>query len=210
MSTEPLRRLQSVCRRLRLRATRRPGRAAAFAFGLLWAGLAWLMPGAAHAEGSPPAVEISGFEIVHSEEGVQLSFATRFELPRSVEEALQKGVPLHFVAEAAVFRDRWYWFDRRVTTASRSWRLAYQPLTRKYRVSFGALNQNFDSLADALAALRRTSDWKIAETTQIEDGVRHYVEFKYRLDTTQLPRPMQIGIGGQADWALSVEHFQRF
>ena len=186
------------------------GRAAAYALCLLWASLALLWPGVARADPSTPAIELSSFEVVRNEDGIQVSFATRFELPRGVEDALQKGVPLHFVAEVGVFRDRWYWFDRQVTATSRSWRLAYQPLTRKYRVSFGALNQSFDSLVDALAALRRTSDWKIAETAQIEDGSRHYVEFKYRLDTTQLPRPMQIGIGGQADWALSVEHFQRF
>ena len=189
---------------------RAPGRVTAFACGLLLAWLAWLTPLAALAQTTPPSIELSSFEIMHNEDGVQLSFATRFELPQGVEDALQKGVPLHFMAEATVFRDRWYWFDRKVTTASRSWRLAYQPLTRKYRMSFGALNQSYDSLADALAALRSAGDWKIAEPAQIEDGSHHYVEFRYRLDTTQLPRPMQIGIGGQVDWLLSVERFQRF
>lgn len=184
------------------------GRAAAF--GLLWAGLVWLSIVLAQAQTTAPAIELGALEVIRNEDGVQLSFATRFELPRGVEDALQKGVPLHFVAEANVFRYRWYWLDRKVGGASRTWRLAYQPLTRKYRVSFGALNQSYDSQTDALAALRRAGDWKIAEPAQIEDGARHYVEFRYRLDTTQLPRPMQIGIGGQADWSLSVEHYQRF
>jgi hypothetical protein len=53
------------------------------------------------------------------------------------------------------------------------------------------------------------SAWKIAEPSQIDDG-RHYIEFTYRLDTTLLPRPMQIGIGGQPEWTLLVEKFQRF
>ena len=51
--------------------------------------------------------------------------------------------------------------------------------------------------------------WKIAEGAQIEEGSRHYVEFSFRLDTSQLPRPMQIGIGGQADWAMSVQRTQK-
>jgi hypothetical protein len=36
------------------------------------------------------------------------------------------------------------------------------------------------------------------------------VEFTYRLDTTLLPRPMQIGIGGQPEWTLLVEKTERF
>jgi hypothetical protein len=57
--------------------------------------------------------------------------------------------------------------------------------------------------------VRRVSGWKIAEASQIDDG-GHYVEFTYRLDTTLLPRPMQIGIGGQPEWTLLVEKTERF
>jgi hypothetical protein len=162
---------------------------------------------------TPPAlageVELSNFEVTRTEEGVLLSFTTRFELPRNVEEALQKGVPLFFVAEAEIYRSRWYWRDPRVARASRVWRLAWQPLTRSYRVSFGGLNQSFEALPDAMAALRGVARWKIAEGAQLEDGATHYIEFRYRLDTTQLPRPMQIGLVGQADWTLALEHSVR-
>jgi len=170
--------------------------------------MAWvlaLLPFGARAD----APEFSEFDIVRNEEGVDLNFALRFELPHGIEDALVKGVPLYFVAEAAVFQDRWYWRDKRVSKVSRVWRVAYQPLTRKYRVTFGGLNQNFDTLGDALNAVRRVADWKIADAAQMEPG-RHYVEFSYRLDTTLLPRPMQIGIGGQPDWTLLVEKVQRF
>ena len=154
--------------------------------------------------------EITSFELLRQEDGLQLSFAVRFELSRGLEDALLKGVPLYFVADAELLRDRWYWFDRRVGKTSRTWRLTYQPLTRKYRVSLGGLNQSFDTLTDALYSVRRATGWKIAEPSQIEDGSRHYVEFSYRLDTNLLPRPLQIGISGQPDWTLMVEKFQRF
>ncbi|WP_235835246.1 DUF4390 domain-containing protein [Piscinibacter terrae] len=172
---------------------------------LLLAVMAWLLPQAARAD----QPEVSEFELVHNEEGLTLSFGVKFDLPKGVEDALLKGVPLYFVAEAEVFRDRWYWRDRKVVSVNRVWRLAYQPLTRKYRVSFGGLNQSFDSLGDALLSVRRVSGWKIADVRDIDDG-RHYVEFTYRLDTTLLPRPMQIGIGGQPEWTLLVEKTQRF
>jgi hypothetical protein len=168
--------------------------------------LAALWPLAARAD----TPDVSEFEIGRSDEGVLLSFAVKFELPHNVEDALLRGVPLYFVAEADIYRDRWYWRDKRLANTSRTWRVAYQPLARKYRVTFGGLNQNFDTLTDAMSAVRRVSGWKIAEAGQIEEGARHYVEFSYRLDTTLLPRPMLIGIGGQADWTLRVEKFQRF
>ena len=166
--------------------------------------VAVLAPSLAHAEG----VNLTTFEVSRNEDGLLLTFSAKFELPRPVEDALQKGVPLVFVAEAVVFRDRWYWRDKTVSDASRTWRLAYQPLTRKYRVTFGGLNQNHDNLADALASLSSSVNWRIAEPPQVE-GDGHYVEFRYGLDTTQMPRPMQIGIGGQADWSLRVERTRR-
>ncbi len=153
---------------------------------------------------------MTAFELSHDEEGVSLSYALNFELSRSVEDALNKGVPLYFLAEAEVFRERWYWRDKRVAHATRLWRIVFQPLTSSYRVTFGGLNQTYGTQAEALAAMRRAVRWKVAEAGQIDAGKGHYVEFSFRLDTTLLPRPMQIGISGQPDWSLSIERTQRF
>ena len=154
--------------------------------------------------------EFTNFELVHNEEGVLLSYAVDLELSRSVDDALGKEVALFFVAEAEVFRNRFYWRDQRVAHAVRRWRIVYQRLTSSYRVTFdGGLSQNYASRAEAFAAISRSARWKIAEAAQIEEGSRHYVEFSYRLDTSQLPRPMQIGIGGQADWTMSVQRTQK-
>ena len=159
-----------------------------------------------HAAGA----ELAAFEVQRGEDGVSIDYALNFELPRGAEEALAKSVPLYFVAEAEVFRDRWYWRDKRIASASRVWRIVYQPLTSNYRVTFAGLSQSYATRAEAFAAIRRGVSWKIADAGQIEEGARHYVEFSFRLDTSLLPRPMQIGIATQPDWALSVERMQRF
>jgi hypothetical protein len=153
-------------------------------------------------------VGLDSFELARGDEGLVLSFAAHFELSKPIEEALQKGVPLFFVAQAEVFRDRWYWADKRLANVTRSWRLAYQPLTRKYRVTYGGLSQHYDNLSDALVAVSRSVNWKLVDASQLDDG-KHYVEFSYQLDTAQMPRPMQIGIGGQSDWSLKVERTRR-
>ncbi len=162
------------------------------------------LPQGARAQG----VELPTYVLTRNDEGLFINFTARFELSRGVEDALQKGVPLFFVAQADLYRERWYWSDRRVASVQRTWRLAYQPLTRKYRVTFGGLNQSYENLPDAIASLSRAVNWKLAEAAQIDSG-DFYVEFRYLLDTTQMPRPMQIGIGGLSDWALQVERSQR-
>jgi hypothetical protein len=77
-------------------------------------------------------------------------------------------------------------------------------LTRQYKISTGGLNQSYASLSEALAALRGISGWRIAENRELEDG-RHYIEFSFKLDTSQLPRPMQIGLGSPEGWGLNIE-----
>jgi hypothetical protein len=117
----------------------------------------WLLLAAPPARAD--AVQLVSLEVARTDDGVLLDFTTRFALPRTVEDALQKGVPLHFVAEADLYRSRWYWRDAHVARAQRTWRLAWQPLTRSYRVSFGALNQSFETLSEALGALRGAAHW---------------------------------------------------
>jgi hypothetical protein len=165
--------------------------------------------GTAPATGRPRPTGLLALEANRADEGLMLAFVVAFELPRVVEDALLKGVPLHFTAQAQLMRERWYWTDRRVNTAQRTWRLAYQPLTRRFRIGSGGLAQTVDTLDEALATVGRISGWKVAEPSQLEDGSRHYLEFTYRLDTSLLPRPMQIGIGGQPDWALAFERTLR-
>jgi len=136
----------------------------------------------------------------------------------AVQDALLKGVPLYFVWEATVLRERWYWTDRRVAVQRRVLRLAYQPLTRLWRVSLStdngggtggaglqyALHQNHDTLEEALAAIGRVSRWRLADAAQLEAGADHRVAFDFRLDLTLLPRPFQIGLGSQAEWSMQL------
>jgi hypothetical protein len=149
-------------------------------------------------------VELATLQLQRAEGALSLEFAARVTLTRSVEEALQRGVPIYFMAEAQLLRNRWYWRDERVARLSRSWRVAYQPLTGTWRVSLGGLYQTFPSLGEALTTASRSSAWKLAELSQLDSDKSYYVEFSYKLDTSQLPGPMQFGIGGQGEWAVGA------
>lgn len=149
------------------------------------------------------ALDLLRLDAQRSERGVLVNFETRFDLPAGVEDALQRGVALHFLAEAVLMRSRWYWRDKELARATRTWRIAYQPLTFSYKVSQGGLSQTYRSLGEALRALQRFSQWRIADQVSADED-RCYIEFTYRLDTEQLPRPLQIGIGSQPEWTLGV------
>jgi hypothetical protein len=168
--------------------------------------------GPAHAQASS---DPSQLRVERSEEEVFLTAQVQLELPQAVEDALQKGLPIFFIAEAGVLRERWYWYDKKIASAERHLRLAYQPLTRRWRltVTSGAikggslglsLNQNFDSLSQALAIAKRISRWKIADTADLDASTKYRVEFRFRLDLAQLPLPFQIGALGQNDWNVAV------
>jgi hypothetical protein len=59
-----------------------------------------------------------------------------------------------------------------------------------------------------MAAMTRSSGWRIADAAQAEVDGKYYVEFDWQLDLSQLPRPLQIGLTGVAgggEWNIGVE-----
>lgn len=154
---------------------------------------------------TPEGVEVSNLSVARTDQGLTLDFAARIWPNRTVEDALQRGIPVYFIAEAVVYRPRWYWRDERVSRVSRSWRVSFQPLTSSWRVGSGGLSQTVGSQAEALALVSRFSGWKITDSGHLPVDQRFYVEFAYRLDTSQLPRPMQLSVGALNEWALEFE-----
>lgn len=159
---------------------------------------------------------LTELRLEQADDGVYLTAQVAFELPPVVAEVLEKGVAIYFVAEAELYRERWYWTDVKVAQAARYMRLAYQPLTRRWRLNvspvpitnagFGVtLNQNFDSLDEALDSVRRIGRLRLGDAADIGDAATHEVSFRFRLDTSQLPRPFQIGVVGDSGWDISVE-----
>lgn len=175
----------------------------------------------AMASKASPGAELSQLKVVRGDDGLFLSALVQFDLPLVVEDALAKGIPMFFVVEADIYRDRWYWTDRRVASATRTIRLTFQPLSRHWRVNIATglinnsaglratLNQNYDTLPEALSAVQRLSRWKIAEATEVDAEAPHRLEFSFRLDLSQLPRPFQIGVAGQRDWTIAVQSNDR-
>jgi hypothetical protein len=69
-------------------------------------------------------IELAALQLQRQDGELTLDFDIRLTLPKSVEDAMQRGVPVYFVAEATLYRSRWYWRDERVARVQRSWRVA--------------------------------------------------------------------------------------
>ena len=63
----------------------------------------------AHAQ----SVELKSLKLERRDAELTLEFNTRLTLSPAIEDALQRGVPMYFVASTVVFRNRWYWRDER-------------------------------------------------------------------------------------------------
>ena len=137
-------------------------------------------------------------------QGLYLDVNVEFDLPRSVQDALNRGIPLYFVTEFTIERQRWYWVNKPIVEASLLTRLSYSPLTRQYRLSRGGLSQSFDSLSETLSILKSLHGWRVSEDPVIENPEDCVAEVMVRLDTEQLPLSMQVTIG-ENDWDLTSD-----
>ena len=167
----------------------------------LFIGAAWLGPVRVAA-----AIEIQQLRMENSEDGYLLAATYVFDLNRSLEEALHRGIALYFTTDVNITRPRWYWLDENTLSASRTVRLSYNVLTRQYHVStVGGLHQSYTTLEDALAAINRPPRWVVAEKGALKPGVSYLVAVRMHLDTTQLPKPFQINALNNSDWRLSSD-----
>ena len=162
-----------------------------------------LAPLASHAA----EVEIAEARLEYTDEGYRLAAAFNFELNRSLESAIARGIPLYFTTEVAIRRPRWYWLDERAASATQTIRISYNVLTRQYRAAINGSNlqQGFDSLEDAISLVRRPGRWVVAPPDALKPGETYTVALRMELDVAQLPKPFQVHSINSSDWRLSSD-----
>jgi hypothetical protein len=64
-------------------------------------------------------------------------------------------------------------------------------------------------LDEALVAVRRTAQWRIANASDYNPEAKQTISINFKLDLKQLPRPLQIGAAGQSDWNMTFSKTQR-
>ncbi|HXU94432.1 MAG TPA: DUF4390 domain-containing protein [Gallionella sp.] len=165
--------------------------------------LAWLFVAAAHADG----ITVGKAQLRQAEDGYQLAASYDINLNYTVQQALSRGIPLYFVSEFSLTRSRWYWLDEEVFRGEQTIKFSYNVLTRQYRISRGALFQNFASFEDALSILARQSSSPFSPDLMKKDG-NYTAAARFRLDTAQLPKLLQVNALTGKDWNLDSEWYR--
>jgi len=129
-------------------------------------------------------------------------------LTPTLEDILSKGVSLYFLLEFELIRPRWYWLNDKVVAAAQQYKLAYNPLTRQYRISLGTIYQNFPTLTEAVRFLSRPRNIPVADKAELQSGTTYSAALRMRLDVSQLPRPFQITVLGSREWNMSSTWFR--
>ena len=146
---------------------------------------------------------IERIEPLITEGQLTLDLDASFELERAVIEAAERGVPLYFTFDLKITSPRWWWFDRVLVEATLTRRLTYNTLTQQWRVATGDLFLPVRSLEEALAVLKQVRAWPIAPADRFEANQSFDGRVKFRLDASQLARPLQLEAANRGAWALA-------
>jgi hypothetical protein len=153
-------------------------------------------------------IVVRSAELRGGDDGYFLNAEFELAINPTFEEALQKGVPLYFALDFELSRPRWYWFDEKALTYSIQYRVAWNALTRQYRVASGVLTLTFNTLDEVQRFLSRVTAREIARRDQLSSGTRYDAAVRLRLDGNQLPKPLQLNALTSREWTLQSEWFR--
>lgn len=142
----------------------------------------------------------------------QLSINTRFntQLPDQLKNALRQGVPLNFdlnyqltAPTLASYRNR---IDNLINGDNLiQYKLAFHPLTNRYRVSMGStFSTEYNTLDTALKAIGAVANWRVLNKGMLSNTAAEMTRADVRLSLSisQLPKPFQINALTSHYWQL--------
>ena len=153
-------------------------------------------------------IPVKSAELRVEEGEVLLNAEFDLSLNPTLEEALNRGIPLYFVLEVEVARPRWYWLDEKLLSTSTTWRVSYAPLSRQYRVSSGLMVLALDSLEEVERLISRVTSRPVARVSDFQRGVRYDAATRLRLDVNQLPKPFQVDALASREWQLASDWYR--
>ncbi len=159
----------------------------------------------AHGAFAAEGVSVTSAKLEAGDDGYQLHADFDLQLSPAMQEAVRKGVPLYFIVEFQLTQGRWYWLDQKVVQVSRDRRVSYAPLTEQYRVTDSGIPQNVANFDDVRRVLSRIRSWTVADKGRLKPGEKYEAALRFRLDTSQLPKPFQISVLTDKEWSLTSD-----
>lgn len=154
------------------------------------------------------SININYAELQPLDDYYALSASVDIDFDDAIKEAVNKGVPLHFLIEFQVVKPWKYWFDDEIATVTRSATLSYHALSRQYLVSHGTHQKSFETLDEAKDALMQISNWKVMDKSLIEKSEAYNAALLVRLDQSKLPKAIQVDAIGSEKWNLTSQKYE--
>ena len=134
-----------------------------------------------------------------------------FSLTGPLEQALLRGTPLYFVLETEMTRSRSYWFDEVIGSPQFVRRLTHNALTNSYRIDTGRTSSgvnSYSTLDEALRQIRLVRGRTLIDKRELRSGERYELSLRLKLDTTQLPKPLQVNTLVSREWSLTSDWYR--
>lgn len=154
------------------------------------------------------SININYAELQPFEDSYALSADIDIDFDEAIEEAVSKGVALHFLIEFQVVKPWKYWFDDEIVTVSKSVTLSYHALSRQYLVNHSTHQKSFETLDEAKDALMQISNWKVMDKSFIEKTEAYNAALLVRLDQSKLPKAIQVDAIGSEKWNLTSQKYE--
>lgn len=141
----------------------------------------------------------------------RLSVNSRFQttLPEQLQVALKQGVPLNFqlsyrLQAPTLAAYRWRLGQLVGSAQTINYKLAYHPLTDRYRVSVGTFSTEYSTLPTALKAVGAVANWQVLDKGALSNTSAADVAADVRLSLSigDLPRPFQINGETSKGWQI--------
>ena len=148
-------------------------------------------------------IQIKSAELKQIDDVYYLDAQLKVILSPLLEEAIIKGVSLYFITDFEFARPRWYWWNEDLARITRVTRLSYNALLRQYLVSGVTMHaRSVDRLKDALLLLGEVDAWPVIARDRLSTHEVYQATLSMRLDTSQLPKPLQINAIATGKWEL--------
>ena len=177
----------------------------------LTAALLWLTLSALSSGVAAEVIAVKSAVVRVQEDAFVVDAEFDFSLTAPLEEALLRGTPLYFVLETEMSRSRPYWFDEPVKSPQFVRRLTYAALTNSYRIDTGRSTSGVNSyttLDEALRQIRLVRGRTLLDKRELKSGERYELSLRLKLDTTQLPKPLQVNTLVSREWTLSSDWYR--
>jgi len=139
-----------------------------------------------------------------------LNVDLEFQLSEESIEALRNAVPLTFVLDIEVYRQRSYIWDEQIAHLQQRYQLKYHPLSERYILTYlnTGIRENFSTLHMALATLNKLRDWPLLDKHLVDTDSHYHVYLQSYLDIEALPAPMRAMAYFSQHWRLISEVYE--